>query len=138
MCRSAAFSSRHATELGPGWDATSRPPEPLGAAPQHLARAVASRRRHELRADGIGDELGQEAIDRREGPPYRILRRVVELGKLRLRGKGVPEMKGTGRGDLYVVPMIHVPTDGANERVPEAVNVIESSYARNPRADLRL
>lgn len=57
--------------------------------------------------------------------------------KLRLRGKGVPEMKGTGRGDFYVVLMVHVPPDG-NERVREAVTVIEESYPRNPRADLRL
>jgi molecular chaperone DnaJ len=58
-------------------------------------------------------------------------------GKLRLRGKGVPEMKGAGRGDLYVVLMIQVPTDGT-ERVREAVTVLEDSYARNPRSDLRL
>ena len=57
--------------------------------------------------------------------------------KLRLRGKGAPEMKGTKRGDLYVVLMVHVPTDGA-ERVREAVAVLEDGYARNPRADLRL
>jgi molecular chaperone DnaJ len=58
--------------------------------------------------------------------------------KLRLRGKGVPEMKGTARGDLYVVPMVHVPTNGANERLRDGVNAIEDSYARHPRADLRL
>jgi len=46
-------------------------------------------------------------------------------------------MKGTKRGDLYVVLMVHVPTDGA-ERVREAVAVLEDGYARNPRADLRL
>ncbi len=57
--------------------------------------------------------------------------------KLRLRGKGVPEMKGTKRGDLYVVLMVQVPTDGT-ERVREAVTVLEDSYVRNPRADLRL
>jgi molecular chaperone DnaJ len=57
--------------------------------------------------------------------------------KLRLRGKGVPEMKGGARGDLYVVLMVHVPPDG-NERVREAVKTIEESYGRNPRADLRL
>src|SRR6185295_821639 len=47
--------------------------------------------------------------------------------KLRLRGKGVPEMKGSGRGDLYVVLLVQVPTDG-NARVREAVDVLESSY----------
>ncbi len=57
--------------------------------------------------------------------------------KLRLRGKGVPEMKGSTRGDLYVVLMVQVPTDGT-EKVREAVTILEDSYARNPRADLRL
>jgi molecular chaperone DnaJ len=57
--------------------------------------------------------------------------------RLRLRGKGVPAMKGGGRGDLYVVLMVQIPTDG-DERVREAVRVLESSYARSPRADLRL
>jgi molecular chaperone DnaJ len=57
--------------------------------------------------------------------------------KLRLRGKGVPEMKGSGRGDLYVVLLVQVPKDG-NARVREAVDVLESSYDKNPRADLRL
>jgi molecular chaperone DnaJ len=57
--------------------------------------------------------------------------------KLRLRGKGVPEMKGSARGDLYVVLMVQVPPDG-NAREEEAVKVLEASYPRNPRADLRL
>jgi len=57
--------------------------------------------------------------------------------KLRLRGKGVPVMKGGGAGDLYVVLQIQLPPDG-DERVREAVKVIEASYGRNPRGDLRL
>jgi molecular chaperone DnaJ len=58
--------------------------------------------------------------------------------KLRLRGKGVPEMKGTGRGDLYAVLLVHVPSEAGTPRVREAVEVIEGSYAKSPRADLRL
>jgi molecular chaperone DnaJ len=57
--------------------------------------------------------------------------------KLRLRGKGVPAMKGKERGDFYVVLQVQVPPDGT-ERVREAVSVLEESYARSPRADLRL
>jgi molecular chaperone DnaJ len=57
--------------------------------------------------------------------------------KLRLRGKGVPAMKGKERGDLYVVLLVQIPPDGT-ERVRDAVNVIEESYTRSPRADLRL
>lgn len=58
--------------------------------------------------------------------------------KLRLRGKGVPPMRGKGdRGDLYVRLLVQIPTDGG-ERVRDAVKVLEESYAANPRADLRL
>jgi DnaJ-class molecular chaperone len=57
--------------------------------------------------------------------------------KLRLRGKGVPSMQGGERGDFYVVLLVQVPTDGG-ERVREALNVLEASYPRSPRADLRL
>jgi molecular chaperone DnaJ len=57
--------------------------------------------------------------------------------KLRLRGKGVPAMKGGGRGDLYVVVQVHVPREG-NERVREAVETLEASYQESPRAGLTL
>jgi molecular chaperone DnaJ len=57
--------------------------------------------------------------------------------KLRLRGKGVPAMRGGGRGDLYVRLQVQVPTDGG-ERVRDAVRVLEESYGRSPRSDLRL
>jgi molecular chaperone DnaJ len=57
--------------------------------------------------------------------------------KLRLRGKGVPAMKGPDKGDFYVVLQVQIPPDG-DERVREAVSVLEESYAQSPRADLRL
>jgi molecular chaperone DnaJ len=57
--------------------------------------------------------------------------------KLRLRGKGVPAMKGGSRGDLYVVLQVHVPPDG-DERTREAVQALEASYPGNPRAGLTL
>jgi molecular chaperone DnaJ len=57
--------------------------------------------------------------------------------KLRLRGKGVPAMKGGGRGDFYVVLQIHVPRDG-NERIRDAVNTLETAYEQSPRAGLTL
>jgi molecular chaperone DnaJ len=57
--------------------------------------------------------------------------------KLRLRGKGVPQMKGEGQGDLYVVLQVQTPPDG-DEKVRDAVKVLEESYPRSPRADLRL
>jgi molecular chaperone DnaJ len=57
--------------------------------------------------------------------------------KLRLRGKGVPAMKGPERGDFYVVLQVHVPPDG-DERIREAVQTIESSYQESPRAGFAL
>ena len=57
--------------------------------------------------------------------------------KLRLRGKGVPAMKGGARGDLYVVVQVHVPPDG-DERVREAVQALEANYQGSPRAGLTL
>lgn len=57
--------------------------------------------------------------------------------KLRLRGKGVPAMKGGERGDLYVVLEVHVPPDG-NETTRAAVQTLESSYTASPRAGFGL
>ncbi|MCC6766237.1 MAG: molecular chaperone DnaJ [Deltaproteobacteria bacterium] len=57
--------------------------------------------------------------------------------KLRLRGKGVPAMKGGERGDLYVVLQVHVPPDG-DERTREAVRALEASYQGSPRAGFTL
>ena len=57
--------------------------------------------------------------------------------KLRLRGKGVPAMKGGTRGDLYAVLQVQIPTDGG-ERAREAATILEQAYEKNPRADLRL
>jgi molecular chaperone DnaJ len=57
--------------------------------------------------------------------------------KLRLRGKGVPAMKGGTRGDLYIVLQVHVPPDG-DERTREAVRALEASYQESPRTGFTL
>jgi DnaJ-class molecular chaperone len=57
--------------------------------------------------------------------------------KLRLRGKGVPAMKGGERGDFYVVLEVHVPPDG-NETTRAAVETLESSYTESPRTGFGL
>jgi molecular chaperone DnaJ len=56
--------------------------------------------------------------------------------RLRLRGRGVPDLHGSGRGDLYVRVMVHVPerTDG----VREAAERIDGAYGASPREGLRL
>jgi DnaJ-class molecular chaperone len=57
--------------------------------------------------------------------------------KLRLRGKGVPGLKGAVHGDLYLVVQVKVPaaTDAATKA---ALEVIEQAYGGNVRADLKL
>jgi molecular chaperone DnaJ len=57
--------------------------------------------------------------------------------KLRLRGKGVPAMKGGGRGDFYVVLQVQLPR-AEDQRVRDAVQTLDSSYAESPRAGLTL
>jgi molecular chaperone DnaJ len=61
-----------------------------------------------------------------------------QSGKLlRIRKHGVPELKGTGRGDLYMRVMVHVPEkDG--DGIREALGAIESAYGQDLRKDLRL
>lgn len=61
-----------------------------------------------------------------------------QSGKLlRIRGRGVPALKGGGRGDLYIRVMIHVPVDGG-EKVRDAIQAVESAYGKDPRSGLRL
>ena len=60
-----------------------------------------------------------------------------QSGKLlRIRGHGVPALKGDARGDLYIRVMIHVPVDG--EKVRDAIRTMDSAYEKDPRSGLRL
>ena len=56
--------------------------------------------------------------------------------RLRLRGKGVPDLHGSGRGDFYVRVVVHVPERAEN--LDEAITQIDAAYARNPRDELKL
>lgn len=56
---------------------------------------------------------------------------------LRIRGHGVPALKGGERGVLYIRVMVRVPVDGGEE-VRAAIDRLESAYGQNPRADFRL
>jgi molecular chaperone DnaJ len=57
--------------------------------------------------------------------------------QLRLRGRGVPRLKGKGRGDLYVRLMVHVPT-GGGEQLRKAADAVDAAYAGDVRGELRL
>jgi curved DNA-binding protein len=56
--------------------------------------------------------------------------------RLRLRGKGLPDLKGGARGDLYAVVKIVLPE--ASERLGEAVKPLADLYKGDPRAGLTL
>lgn len=55
---------------------------------------------------------------------------------LRIRGHGVPALKGGGRGDLYIRVMIQVPTD--DSKIRDAIQAVESAYGKDLRSGLRL
>jgi molecular chaperone DnaJ len=57
--------------------------------------------------------------------------------QLRVKGHGVPHLRGKGRGDLYLRLVIHAP-DRLDDAVRDAVRAIETGYSRNPRQDLHL
>jgi molecular chaperone DnaJ len=56
---------------------------------------------------------------------------------LRVKGHGVPHLKGEGRGDLYLRLAVHVP-DQKSEAVSAASQTIDAAYTRSPREGLRL
>jgi molecular chaperone DnaJ len=61
-----------------------------------------------------------------------------QSGKLlRIRGHGVPALKGGPRGDLYIRLMVHVPVNGG-DKVRDAIQALESGYEKDLRSGLRL
>jgi curved DNA-binding protein len=61
-----------------------------------------------------------------------------QSGKLlRIRKRGVPDLKGGQRGDFYVRLMVHVPT-GESEDFRQALHTVEAAYPQGPRSSLRL
>lgn len=57
--------------------------------------------------------------------------------KLRLRGKGVPGLRGEPAGDLYLVVQVKLP-DGEGPALKHAVDALESHYTGPVRAHLKL
>jgi curved DNA-binding protein len=56
--------------------------------------------------------------------------------KLRLRGKGMPELRGGDRGDLYAVVQVVLPEP--SEALRKAVGPLEALYKADPRAGISL
>jgi molecular chaperone DnaJ len=57
--------------------------------------------------------------------------------KLRLKGRGLPELKGDARGDLYAVVQVMVP-DRHGKEVEHLADEIDQLYAGSVRANLKL
>lgn len=57
--------------------------------------------------------------------------------KMRLRGKGVPHLKGGGTGDLYLNLMVTVPPADRPE-AKQAAELLERAYPSDVRADVKL
>jgi molecular chaperone DnaJ len=57
--------------------------------------------------------------------------------KLRLRGLGVPQLKGGARGDLYIELLIVLP-DHLGDAARRAIEEIDRAYRRDVRADIHV
>jgi DnaJ-class molecular chaperone len=57
--------------------------------------------------------------------------------KMRLRGRGAPSLKGSGRGDQYLVLKVVLP-DSSNADARAAAERMKSSYGGDVREDVRL
>jgi len=57
--------------------------------------------------------------------------------KLRLKGKGVPGLRGEGPGDFYLVVQVKLP-EGDHPGVRKAVDALEAAYASDVRAKVKL
>lgn len=58
--------------------------------------------------------------------------------KMRLRGKGVPSLKGQGRGDLYLTLKVMVPEADGSEVARAAAEAIRAAYRTDVRSEVRL
>ena len=56
--------------------------------------------------------------------------------QIRLRGKGLPDLHGGPRGDLYAVVKLVLPEPG--ELLRDAVKTLEPLYKTDPRAGISL
>jgi curved DNA-binding protein len=56
--------------------------------------------------------------------------------RLRLRGRGLPDLRGQGRGDLYAVLRVVLPENG--EPLRKAAKALEGLYRGDPRAGISL
>ena len=72
-----------------------------------------------------------------EGPVRLRVPAAAQSGvQLRLRGKGLPDLKGGPRGDLYAVVQVVLPP--ASDALVEAVKPLAELYTKDPRSGISL
>jgi curved DNA-binding protein len=72
-----------------------------------------------------------------EGPVSLRVPKGAQSGmRLRLRGKGLPELKGGTRGDLYAVVLLVLPSE--SDALRKAVGPLEDLYEGDPRSGISL
>jgi curved DNA-binding protein len=80
---------------------------------------------------------GEVTLPTFEGPVRLRVPHGAQSGKkLRLRGKGLPDLRGGDRGDLYAVLRIVLPEHSAG--LEQAVKGLEGLYKGDPRAEISL
>jgi curved DNA-binding protein len=80
---------------------------------------------------------GEVVLPTFEGPVRLKIPAGSQSGRqLRLRGKGLPDLKGGERGDLYAVARIVLPEE--SDELRAAVKPLENLYKSDPRAGLSL
>ncbi len=72
-----------------------------------------------------------------EGPVKLRIPKGAQTGmRLRLRGKGLPDLRGGARGDLYAVVQVVLPPE--SEALRKAARALEELYEGDPRAGISL
>lgn len=81
----------------------------------------------------LGAKIGVPTLD---GEATMTVPAGTESGQIfRLRGKGVPHLKGSGRGDQFITVKVVTPKN-IDSRVEELLRKLEHLYPYNPRAHL--
>jgi curved DNA-binding protein len=72
-----------------------------------------------------------------EGPVrFRIPAGAQSGKRIRLRGKGLPDLRGGARGDMYAIVRIVLPEP--SEKLEKAARALEALYKEDPRASISL
>ena len=87
-----------------------------------------------VREAALGDKIEVPTVD---GMVSLTIPAGIQAGQqLKLKGKGVPHLGGSGSGDHYVTVKVVTPT-GLSERSREILREFDRSQPSDPRSDIR-